>query len=107
MKHKKSIEQMTYEEMTYEEKMELRERILSKYRSRLKKDIGMNLIEATNQAVKKGCCIKRKSWEFETAVLPTDICYELLTEETAKKERRPFWNPQTDDILADDWILVD
>lgn len=67
----------------------------------------MGIIEATKQAIEKGCCIKHESWEFDIAVLPTDICYELLMEETAKKERRPSWNPQTDDILADDWSLVE
>ena len=67
----------------------------------------MNIIQATTVAIATGRCIRRKSWHGRITINPTDICYEVISEYNETKKRHPFWNPKTDDVLADDWIVVD
>lgn len=72
----------------------------------------MNIIEATKAAVEKGCCISRKATP-NIKLKPTDICFEMygiggyVIKRNEKYERQPYWNPQTADVLANDWILTD
>lgn len=67
----------------------------------------MNIIEATRLARSEDKPMKRRSWKYDWQVKPTDICFEVLSAYNENKKRHPFWNPQTDDVLADDWILAD
>lgn len=67
----------------------------------------MNIIEATTEAMKSGKKMTRRSWRGSTKVHPTKTCYDLITKYKNEKKRHPLWNPKTDDVLADDWILTD
>lgn len=65
----------------------------------------MNIYEATLIAVRTGKCIKRATaiWEKHKIQLKMrDVCY-LCTE---GKSPVPGWQPQAEDLTADDWVLV-
>ena len=67
----------------------------------------MNIIEVTRLARSEGKPMKRRSWKFDWQVKPTDICFDFISCDSENEKRHPLWNPKTDDVLADDWILVD
>lgn len=70
----------------------------------------MDIITATQKALESNRCIRRESWEGCTfAVLPTDLCFEMThcNVDVKKQKHRPLWNPKTEDVLADDWCVVD
>lgn len=67
----------------------------------------MNIIKATKQAIEKGCGMKRESWEYEIIIYPMKTCYDVLIKHEGKEERHRNWNSQIDDVLADDWSLVE
>ncbi|EXG84475.1 Protein of unknown function (DUF2829) [Clostridium sp. ASBs410] len=63
----------------------------------------MFIHEAVKEAISKNATIGRESWR------ESGIEY-LLTEPIAicKKSNEPrFWNPTTDDLMADDWEVVE
>lgn len=66
----------------------------------------MNIIEATNEALKKECCIKRISWNGCFTLKPTKLCYEVVGSFNEEEKRPRFWDSETEDIMADDWILT-
>ena len=63
----------------------------------------MDIIQATKQAKEKSKCMRRAAWDISIKIMPTDICYDIIK----KEERRRFWNSKVDDILAEDWCVVD
>lgn len=80
----------------------------------------MDFITATRKAIKKNIAMTRKSWEKFNGgyVLPTNTCDCFLlgqTDERLKSPENPRmyedsnalirWNPKTEDVLADDWVL--
>lgn len=67
----------------------------------------MNIIEATTQALEKGCYISRIVWEDRLKLKPTKLCYEVADSFNDEEKRPRFWDSRTEDILADDWILTD
>ena len=69
----------------------------------------MNIQEATKQAVAEGKRITRSNawWGGEngTKIRPTDTD-ECCIVSGAKKEA-PRWNPQAEDLTADDWVITE
>lgn len=74
----------------------------------------MNIIEAVKIAERDDKCITRKKHENHLKYKPTP--YHVLgivviyNEKIGEKERvktTRFWNPKSEDILADDWIVID
>lgn len=71
----------------------------------------MNIIEATKAAQEKGAYMKRTgvAWANHAKIQPTDLGYDVEITYPPnlkrKKERHPMWNPQTEDVLADDWVV--
>lgn len=67
----------------------------------------MNIIDATKQALAEKRAIQRTSYGGFISIIPTNTCYELVTAmaDEEKTERHPYWNPRTDDVLADDWTV--
>lgn len=68
----------------------------------------MFIHEAVGLALAQKCCIRRKGpliWS-RCKVRPTndliDCCY-LIAE---NKAPCPRWQPQAEDLMADDWVLV-
>ena len=70
----------------------------------------MNIQEATKQAIAEGKQITRiNAWwgggENEIKIRPTNT-YECCIVSNAKKEA-PRWNPQAEDLIADDWVVTE
>lgn len=70
----------------------------------------MNIQEATKQAVAEGKQITRiNAWwgggENGIKILPTNTD-ECCIVSIAKKEA-PRWNPQAEDLIADDWAVTE
>ena len=70
----------------------------------------MNIQEATKKAVAEGKQITRvNSWwgggENGIKIRPTDTD-ECCIISVAKKEA-PRWNPQAEDLTADDWVVTE
>ena len=63
----------------------------------------MDIIQATKQSKEKGKCMRRAAWNGSIKIRPTDICYDIIMNE----ERRRFWDAKANDVLADDWCVVD
>lgn len=70
----------------------------------------MKIYEAVKEALKKGNCIKRESIRWEhIRILPTnsyDGCYIIHEQINGKTTSLRGWNPQTEDLLAEDWKVV-
>lgn len=65
----------------------------------------MNIQEATHEAIKKGRGISRQSWgENGPILIPTNTQYCVIFISSEKKIL-PRWNPDLDDLNADDWEL--
>ncbi len=69
----------------------------------------MNIIDATRQALAEKRVMRRTSDGGYVSIIPTNTCYEIVTvtADGEKTERHPYWDPRTDDVLADDWIVED
>lgn len=69
----------------------------------------MDIITATKIALRNNLLIKRKAWEnFNFAIMPTDLCYAMIKSDAVinNQERHPLWNPKTEDVLANDWVVT-
>ena len=64
----------------------------------------MNIIEATKIAKESGSFMARAEWEDKAKIRPAAIGYDVLCCPTERK-CLPLWNPTTEDILADDWVV--
>lgn len=67
----------------------------------------MNIYEATKKALETSRCIKRTSCIFPNKIKPValgDMC--IISDD---KERSPgrWWAPNTEDLIAEDWEVVD
>lgn len=70
----------------------------------------MNIQEATKQAIAEGKQITRiNAWwgggENGIKIRPTNT-HECCIVSNAKKEA-PRWNPQAEDLIADDWVVTE
>ena len=65
----------------------------------------MFIHEAVSAAITNGCRIARSSCSSIT-IQPTNgpMCCIIYGPEIDRST--PRWNPQADDLLADDWVLV-
>ncbi len=68
----------------------------------------MNIQEAVKKAIKDGKHITRKAFKEKLYIEPTDTpdCCIISAPEPRKNPRRG-WQPQAEDLLADDWIVID
>ena len=71
----------------------------------------MTIAEAAREAAKTCSCISRKAWRgFRIAILPTDspdCCIPIaLDKAKGKTPMRIRWEPQSDDLIADDWYTI-
>ncbi len=70
----------------------------------------MNIIEATKQALEGNHFITRSSSMMCYKLKPTNdnsAGYVSISRAHRLSSHWPRWNPNADDILADDWILAD
>ena len=65
----------------------------------------MNIKEATRIAMETNKCIARKSRQL--TVKPTNGWECCLLIHPTKQEYAPRWNPEAEDLMADDWEVVD
>lgn len=67
----------------------------------------MDIKEATRQALLHRCGMMRNIRSWNTwKIYPfkrTDCLFVVVDE----KQSYPNWNPTADDLIADDWILID
>ena len=69
----------------------------------------MYIQEATKKALEAGGYITRESWgeRFAVYIEPTDTPLCCLVHSLKIKEGpRPRWNPQAEDLIADDWYVL-
>ncbi|MDS3908743.1 DUF2829 domain-containing protein [Staphylococcus hominis] len=69
----------------------------------------MNIQDATKLATKKLLTMTRKEWEgnHQTQVLPTnDSCLHCIVTSKDGKQLIRYWQPSADDLMADDWEVV-
>lgn len=66
----------------------------------------MNIIEATKKALEENKLITRESNHMMTYI-PTNssVCYVVVPIDSKMPSTRR-WNPNVDDILADDWKVA-
>lgn len=75
----------------------------------------MNFIEAVKAAAKEGKALKRLSWTGPSnwyVMLPTNTSFNMMLIPTKENPLQVTttsgnWNPTTEEILADDWVLSD
>lgn len=67
----------------------------------------MNIYEATKKALKTSRCIKRKSCTFPSKILPTPLGDMQIISDETKKPPAKWWAPLTEDLIAEDWEVVD
>ncbi|MGY0180618.1 Thoeris anti-defense Tad2 family protein [Lactococcus garvieae] len=66
----------------------------------------MNIIEATKKATEDNKAIYRKS-QTDIQFIPTNsgpLAFVVITSDTDKIGK--FWNPNAEDILAEDWEII-
>lgn len=71
----------------------------------------MTITEAVREAEKTSGCIIREAWQdMWIAILPTDstdCCIPIaLDKAKGKTPMRTRWEPQSDDLIADDWYTI-
>lgn len=68
----------------------------------------MFIHEAVKEAMVKKCYIKRATawWGNITKLLPTNTQDCIVIYSNSKPPRRG-WEPNAEDLIADDWIVVD
>ena len=71
----------------------------------------MTITEAAREAEKTRSCISREEWKgLNMAVLPTDGAECCMLVRTQKSEGKyltgPLWEPQREDLVADDWRVL-
>lgn len=71
----------------------------------------MTITEAAREAAKTRSCISREDWKgLNMAVLPTDGAECCMLVRTQKSEGKyltgPLWEPQREDLVADDWRVL-
>lgn len=71
----------------------------------------MTITEAAREAAKTCSCISREDWKgLNMAVLPTDGAECCMLVRTQKSEGKyltgPLWEPQREDLVADDWRVL-
>lgn len=69
----------------------------------------MNISEAAKKAATPTLCITRETWGSDHAcvVKPTSTPYCCLLIFTPIGKKDVYWAPNLDDLIADDWIVVD
>lgn len=74
----------------------------------------MKISEAVKMATDRGACIARGSVYEEdqkglVRIFPTNSyeCCVLICSDGKRDRKGRCWNPTVDDLLADDWIIVD
>lgn len=71
----------------------------------------MTITEAAREAAKTRSCISREEWKgLNMAILPTngaECCVLVKTVKNGAQYRiGPRWEPQREDLTADDWIVL-
>lgn len=67
----------------------------------------MNIYEATKKALETSRCIKRTSCTFPSKIKPIalgDMC--IISDDTNRAPGR-WWAPLSEDLIAEDWEVVD
>ncbi len=70
----------------------------------------MNIIEATKQALPQGKGITRKIWDRQhllMAIFPTNTSECCIASTLGNHLPKPRWNPTADDLLAEDWKVIE
>lgn len=67
----------------------------------------LNIYKATKGALKKGCSIARKGngFDYKIHIIPTNTGEKCIRVE--RKEIIPRWYPKADDLVGNDWIILD
>lgn len=67
----------------------------------------MNICEATKQAMKEERYIARKMWGERGRIYiePTNSPFCCLIMSKKPIAIKPYWNPNMDDLTADDWYV--
>ena len=71
----------------------------------------MTITEAARVAAKSCSCISREDWKgLNMAILPTNGAECCMLVRTQKSEGKyltgPLWEPQREDLVADDWRVL-
>lgn len=71
----------------------------------------MTITEAAREAAKTRSCISREEWKgLNMAVLPTngaECCMLVRTQKNGGQHLvGPLWEPQREDLVADDWRVL-
>lgn len=67
----------------------------------------MLIFEATKEALKTSRCIKRKSCTFPSKIKPVVLGdMSIISDDTNRSPGR-WWAPLTEDLIAEDWEVVD
>lgn len=64
----------------------------------------MTISEAAKEAFPAGLGIVRASWEFNLDIICDEHGYCACR--LGEGGTEPFWSPEAEDLLADDWIVV-
>lgn len=64
--------------------------------------------EAVKEAMEKNCYMKREKawWANLTKLMPTNTGDCIVIHQQSKPPRRG-WEPNAEDLTADDWVLAD
>ena len=65
----------------------------------------MFIHEAVSAALHNGCQIARSTYHHIT-IEPTNSHMCCIIHSSKRRECAPRWNPTADDLLANDWVLV-
>lgn len=69
----------------------------------------MHIQEAVKSAAESGQCVTRKAWggAYRFRVEPTNTPDCCVAHSGAMKSPRRGWQPKAEDLIADDWLVVD
>jgi len=69
----------------------------------------MNIQKATKKCMEIDGYITRKSWggRFSFYLEPTNTPLCCIADSHRVSGPHPRWNPNADDLMADDWIVMD
>ncbi len=66
----------------------------------------MNIQDATKKAVESGGFITRHSWRGHVQIKPTNVPEHCLVYTIWEKFPFQRWEPDADDLMADDWEVT-
>lgn len=66
----------------------------------------MNIQQAVKLAIEKRPLIARAIWPSRVAIDPTDSGEGCIVSRNGENPC-PRWHPQAEDLIAEDWILID